>query len=63
MSKKWMYLFVLAILVVPLLLTACGPTAEPTAAPEPTQAEVQATAGARGANCRSRGTEGCRPLR
>ncbi|MGC9333034.1 MAG: extracellular solute-binding protein [Anaerolineae bacterium] len=43
MSRKWMYLFVLAILVVPMLLTACGPTAEPTSAPEPTQAEVQPT--------------------
>ncbi|MFN2185555.1 MAG: hypothetical protein ACK2UU_16315, partial [Anaerolineae bacterium] len=38
MSKKWMYLFVLAVLVIPLILTACGPTPEPTAAPEPTKA-------------------------
>jgi multiple sugar transport system substrate-binding protein len=43
MSRKWMYLFVLTILVVPMLLTACGPTAEPTSAPEPTQAEAQPT--------------------
>ena len=38
MSKKWMYLFVLAVLVIPLILTACGPTPEPTKAPEPTEA-------------------------
>jgi multiple sugar transport system substrate-binding protein len=43
MSKKWMYLFVLAVLVIPLILTACGPTPEPTAAPEPTEAAPEPT--------------------
>ncbi len=37
MSKKWMYVLTLIVLVVPLILTACGATEEPT--PEPT-AEV-----------------------
>ena len=40
MNKKWMYAVVLAILVVPLILSACGPTPEPTMAPEPTKPEA-----------------------
>ena len=43
MSKKWLYLFVLAVLVIPLILTACGPTPEPTTAPEPTEAAPEPT--------------------
>ena len=44
MNRKWMYLAVLAVLVVPLILTACGATPEPTMAPEPTKAvEVEPT--------------------
>ena len=45
MSKKWMYILTLIVLVVPLILTACGATEEPTAEPtaevpvgEPTEA-------------------------
>jgi len=46
-----MYLFVLAVLVIPLILTACNPTEEPTevvaepteAAPEPTEAAPEPT--------------------
>jgi multiple sugar transport system substrate-binding protein len=36
MKKKWMYLLVLAVLLIPLVLSACGATEEP----EPTQAPV-----------------------
>jgi multiple sugar transport system substrate-binding protein/sn-glycerol 3-phosphate transport system substrate-binding protein len=43
MSKKWLYVFVLAVLVVPLILTACGATPEPTKAPEPTEAAPEPT--------------------
>ncbi|MGD8398974.1 MAG: hypothetical protein PVG11_08970, partial [Anaerolineae bacterium] len=53
--KKWMYLLVVAVLLIPLVLTACGateepepteaPQAEPTAAPdEPTAAPEEPTA-------------------
>ncbi len=34
MSKKWMLLLVVAVMLVPMILTAC----QPTAAPEPTEA-------------------------
>ena len=41
MSRKWMYILTLAVLVVPLILTACQPTEAPE--PEPPKAE-EATA-------------------
>ena len=50
MSRKWMHIVVLAVLVIPLILTACGPTEEPaqpeapTAAPEPTEAPTEEAA-------------------
>jgi multiple sugar transport system substrate-binding protein/sn-glycerol 3-phosphate transport system substrate-binding protein len=54
MNKKWMYLLVVAMLVIPMALTACGTTpeseptaqpAQPTAAPEePTAAPAEPTA-------------------
>ena len=34
MNKKWMYILMLVALVVPMVLTACGATPEPTTAPE-----------------------------
>jgi multiple sugar transport system substrate-binding protein len=50
MSRKWMHFMVLAVLVIPLILTACGPTEEPeppaapTAAPQPTEAPTEEAA-------------------
>jgi multiple sugar transport system substrate-binding protein len=47
MNKKWMYLLVMVILVVPLVLTACGATPEPVEEPpaeEPTAAPEAPTA-------------------
>ena len=42
MNKRWMYLLVVAVLVVPMILTACGPTPEPTEAPAPEPTEAPA---------------------
>jgi peptide/nickel transport system substrate-binding protein len=50
MRKKWMYFLMLATLVVPLVLSACGATPEPapetqaTAAPQPTAVTEATTA-------------------
>ncbi len=45
MRKKWIYILMLAALVVPLILTACGPTEAPTEPPpeaEPTSPPEEA---------------------